>query len=97
MQVLKGIVIFPQEIAENTVELETRAFVAGSEEGRLFSQATNYDTQQKKKVQDQKPSRRAFCLNNEAQNRQQAFFQIILGNTFPIIFFLPEHAEDCVI
>ena len=45
----KGIVIFPPEIAEKTVELETRAFVALSEEGRLFSQATNlYDTQQQK-------------------------------------------------
>ena len=51
---------------------------------------SNYHTQQNK-FQDQTLSWRTYSLNNEAQNRLQAFFQIILDSHISK-YFLP---EDC--
>ena len=52
---------------------------------------SNYHTQlQQNKIRDQTLS--IISLNNEAKNRRQAFFQIILGCHISNYFFLP---EDC--
>ena len=49
----------------------------------------------KLKFQDQTISMRTFSLNNEAQNRRQAFFQLILGCHISN-FFLPEDCAELI-
>ena len=49
----------------------------------------------KLKFQDQTVFMRTFSLNNEAQNRIQAFFQIILGCHISN-FFLPEDCAELI-
>ena len=50
----------------------------------------------KLKFQNQTVSTKNLSLNNEAQNRRQAFFQIILGCHISNYFFLPEDCAELI-